>query len=383
MFALLPAVTFLLAAPPQPPSPGIGLAQPKPGGPHVVQVSGLSAETITRLREQNPSPQAFGAILRVIVAGGKPAEEAGRPPVAGSYSITDGVLRFEPQFPFVPGVEYRVTLNLAKLPGSDPKTAPIRASVAIPKPPPGPPTSITAVFPTANRLPENALRLYVHFSGAMARGNVYRHFKLIRDDGTEVHRPFLELDEELWSTDGLRLTILFHPGRVKRGLAPREEEGPILEEGHRYTLVIDNRWEDVAGRPLTAEVRRTFVVGPPEDRPVDPERWSLIAPRARSDAPLMLRLARPLDHALLEGMVWVVNAAGKPVAGTLTVGGGERVITFAPAKPWTRGEYRLVVDTRLEDVCGNRVGEPFEVDVFKPVERKIRTKTLERTFTVR
>jgi hypothetical protein len=34
-------------------------------------------------------------------------------------------------------------------------------------------------------------------------------------------------------------------------------------------------------------------------------------------------------------------------------------------------------------VCGNRVGEPFEVDVFKPLTRKIETKTHERAFTVR
>ena len=102
-----------------------------------------------------------------------------------------------------------------------------------------------------------------------------------------------------------------------------------------------------------------------------------------SDAPLILRLAKPLDRALLGSMLSVTDAAGQPVAGEVTVGGGERVVTFAPAKPWARGEYKLAVDTRLEDVCGNRVGEPFEVDVFRPIERKIETKTVERKFTVR
>jgi hypothetical protein len=34
-------------------------------------------------------------------------------------------------------------------------------------------------------------------------------------------------------------------------------------------------------------------------------------------------------------------------------------------------------------VCGNRVGEPFEVDVFKPVTRKVETKTVERRFAVK
>ena len=96
--------------------------------------------------------------------------------------------------------------------------------------------------------PENTLRLYVHFSGQMTRGNIYRHVKLIRDDGREVKRPFLELDEELWSSDGLRATLFFDPGRVKRELVPREQDGPILEEGHSYALVFSREWKDAEGR---------------------------------------------------------------------------------------------------------------------------------------
>jgi hypothetical protein len=82
-------------------------------------------------------------------------------------------------------------------------------------------------------------------------------------------------------------------------------------------------------------------------------------------------------------MVWVADDKGGRVPGAVTVGGGERVVTFAPQKPWGKGDYKVVVDTRLEDVCGNRVGSPFEVDVFKPVTRKIDTKTVERRFAVR
>ena len=85
---------------------------------------------------------------------------------------------------------------------------------------------------------------------------------------------------------------------------------------------------------------------------------------------------------MLGRVVWVADAVGEQVPGTLTVGGGERVLTFAPGTPWKRGAYKLMVDSRLEDVCGNRVGEPFEVDVFKPVTRKIESKTFERLFMV-
>ena len=82
-------------------------------------------------------------------------------------------------------------------------------------------------------------------------------------------------------------------------------------------------------------------------------------------------------------MLWVTDAAGKRVVGTLAVGGGERVVTFSPAKPWVRGNYKLVIDASLEDVCGNRVGEPFEVDVFRPIPLRPATKLVDRAFAVK
>ena len=379
VIALSLALPLLRGADPQ---PEIRLTRPTPDGPQVIEVTGVGKDA-AKLKDAKLAPAEWRAILRVMVADGTPEEIATRPPLAGTFSVADGAIRFEPQFPLVPGVRYQATFNPSKIPGGDPKAKPITTGIAIAKPPPGPPSSVAAIFPSADRLPGNTLRFYLQFSAPMGRGNVYRHLKLIRDDGKEVFAPFLELDEELWSVDGTRLTVFFHPGRVKQGLQPREEFGPILEEGRSYTFAIDRKWQDAEGQPLRAEFRKTFTAGPPDGQPVNPRDWTLIAPRANSDAPLILRLAKPLDRALLGRMVWVTDAAGKKVDGTIAVGGGERVVTFAPAKPWARGEYKLVVDDRLEDVCGNRVGEPFEVDVFRPVTKKVETKTVERPFAVR
>ena len=357
--------------------PSIRLVTPRPGAEPVLEVSGLPKGTIARLKESKPTTRAWTALFRVVVSGGAEAELQARPPLAGSYSLTDTGVRFEPQFPLVPGREYVAILQ------AEPNAKPIRLTITLPKPAPGPRLAITAVYPSANHLPENTLRFYVHFSGEVARGNVYRHFKLVRDDGVEVKEPFLELDEELWSQDGRRLTLLFHPGRVKRELVPREELGPILEAGRTYTLSISGKWEDTECRPVVSGFSKTFTAGPADESPVDPGIWALMTPRARSDAPLIVKLPKPLDHAMLGRVVWVVDARGQEVPGTLTVGGGERVLTFAPKNPWKAGDYKLMVDTRLEDVCGNRVGEPFEVDVFKPLTRKIESKTVERPFRVR
>jgi len=290
-----------------------------------------------------------------IVVDGTPTEVATRPAVAGTWSVRGKALVFEPQFPLVAGLTYRVTGDFTK---------PLQ--VAVPKPPPGPPVSVAAVFPSANVLPENTLRFYVHFTGQMTRGTIYRHVKLVRDDGVEIKRPFLELDEELWSADGLRVTLLFHPGRVKRELVPREEDGPILEEGRTFTMIFTREWKDTDSRPLVREFRKTFRVGPLEEAAIDLNTWSLMAPRAGSDGPAIVRLAKPVDRALLASTISVVDADGRAVKGEVTVGGGERVVTFAPAEAWKPGAYRLIVDPRLEDSCGNRVGEPFEIDASRP-----------------
>lgn len=348
-----------------------------------IEVVGVNPTTLAKLRIAKLESRDWHNLLTIVVAEGTPADIASRPPVAGTYSVTDKTIRFEPQFKLTPGLKYRATFNPSQLPDGDLKASPVVAELSIPKPPPGPPTSIIAVFPSANVLPENAIRFYVHFSGPMSRGDIYRHFKLIRDDGRVVESPFLELDEELWAIDDNRITIFFHPGRVKRGLEPRETVGPILEAGHTYTLVIDRKWEDAEGKPLVTEYRKTFRVGPPDDQPIDPMQWTLIAPRAGSDSPLIVRLAKPLDRALLESHLWINDAAGHRVPMRVSVGGGERVVAFAPVGPWQPGHYSLAIDTRLEDVCGNRVDKPFEVDVFHPIQRKIETKLVTRRFTVR
>ena len=66
----------------------------------------------------------------------------------------------------------------------------------------------------------------------------------------EVDLPFLELEQELWDSSGKRFTLFFDPGRIKRGLKPREEVGPALEEGKSYTFVVDRAWHDAQGDSL-------------------------------------------------------------------------------------------------------------------------------------
>jgi hypothetical protein len=80
--------------------------------------------------------------------------------------------------------------------------------------------------------------------------------------------------------------------------------------------------------------------------------------------------------------ITVTDAKGQPVAGKVTVSNGETLWQWTPERPWEAGEFNLVIDTTLEDPCGNRVGRPFEVDVFDKVE-KVATKTVALPFRVK
>jgi hypothetical protein len=216
----------------------------------------------------------------------------------------------------------------------------------------------------------------------MSRGEAYRHIHLLDAAGREVDHPFLEVDEELWDPTGKRFTLFFDPGRIKRGLKPREEVGPALEEGKSYTLVIDREWPDARGFPLTQSFRKPFRVGPPDDRPPDPKTWKLAPPRAGTRQPLMVRFPKPLDHALLEEAVTVADAAGRPVPGAVAVTDAETIWRFTPDRPWQPGGYRFVTPTRLEDLACNRIGRPFEVDVLHPVGWEVKSETVSLPFQV-
>jgi hypothetical protein len=179
------------------------------------------------------------------------------------------------------------------------------------------------------------------------------------------------------------LTLLFHPGRIKKGLKPREELGPILEAGKKYTLVIDRQWSDADGNGLKESLRKQFRAVAAEEQSPDPKSWKIQPPPAGSREPLQVRFAKPLDHALLERMIWVTGPQGRKLPGTVTVAEHETRWQFTPQRPWQAGPHHVVVDTRLEDSAGNSVRRPFEVDVFHPIERQVHVETMQLPFSIR
>ena len=208
----------------------------------------------------------------------------------------------------------------------------------------------------------------------MRRGDAWDYIRLLDRSGKPLDLPFLEVDQELWDAETKRLTVLFDPGRIKRGVLPRDEAGTALTEGAEYTLVINSEWRDHNGAPLLSEFRKKFRVLPEARAGIELKSWSL-KPPSTGDSALIVDFPAPLDYALLNRLLTVLGPEGRPVDGTITLARNEAQWQFRPDKPWSAGAHELRVDTALEDVAGNRVGRPFDVDVFEPI-----TKTISRKY---
>lgn len=321
-------------------------------------VLGLDPDAIGRLAALDLAREAWQELFSVHV------EDESRPPMLGDYGLRGDRLELIPAYGLSPGVRYRAVFRpaaLTALVGAWSRaSAPLARDFALAHQPTTPSTRITAVYPSTDRLPENLLKLYVHFSATMSQGVAYRHLSLLGPDGLPIELPFVELEEELWDPSGRRLTVLFDPGRIKSGLVPRRETGPALRAGATFTFVVDSAWPDATGATLASGHRKDFEVTAHDDRSPDPDAWALAVPAAFSRDPLVVKLDEPLDNALLQRLVSVIRD-GDRLKGEIELDDRERRWLFRPAAPWRPVAHRLQIDPWLEDLAGNRVGAAFEV----------------------
>jgi len=327
---------------------------------------------------QSVSIQLEGGVFRVVGAStGTLVVYAGAsdvPPLAGKATVESGAIVFRPSYPLAPGVRYRAVFT-------PPRGAAIEKTFDGPARRTTPTTHVERVYPSADVLPSNQLRLYIYFSGPMSRGEAEQRIHVLDAAGKIVPRVFLP-GQELWDPDNRRLTMTFDPGRIKRDLVSNRAMGPPIGEGKRYTLAIDREWHDANGVPMTEEFRKTFRGGPAVRQPPDPKTWKIVSPAAGSHAPLVVAFGRPMNYTLLQRMLKVVGPHGE-VAGAVDVGRNEVEWRFTPQQPWTAGRYRLVVDNGLEDLAGNKIGQPFDIDVFDRVTDHITTTTSSIPFEIR
>ena len=279
------------------------------------------------------------------------------PSVAGHWRVANEVAWFEPRHPLMAGETYRLIVDWD---GAD---TPAVLEASVPSSRPLERAEVLAVYPTGPLLPENQLKLYIQFSQPMHRWDPYDHIRLVDlTTGQPVDAAFHALRDGLWNAAGTRLTVVFDPGRIKRGLANNEVLGPPLVPGHQYRLEVEETWLAATGDPLRAPYIKTFTAGDADRTSPSPATWTVQVPSS-PEAAVRLDFGETMDWALLEDLVWVRGPDRTDISLDVTIVSEQSRWSGTPHEPWADGEYRILVDCRIEDLAGNNVERLFDIDL--------------------
>jgi hypothetical protein len=195
----------------------------------------------------------------------------------------------------------------------------------------------------------------------------------VEDDKGNILPDELLPGQELWDPAFRRLTMTFDPGRIKRGLTSNQTIGPPITEGRHYKAGDRSRLARRARRSDGPGFLRSFTGGPPDRTPPDPAQWHVTGSGEGNDERAGRRLPRPMNYALLLKMIQVARGQAM-VAGAVALDRHETEWRFTPDTPWQAGDYRLVIDTGIEDLAGNHIGGAFDIDIFEKVSKTYRAQ---------
>lgn len=306
-------------------------------------------------------------------------------PMAGTYAWHGDSLSFTPGFSFAAGQPYHAvfdcqTLNI--LAGSKQANTVkiLEHSFSIPKEN-RTSTFVETVYPQADVLPENMLRMYISFSGPMMSGEAYEHITLVREDGTPIEKAFLVIDQELWDAERKRFTLLFDPGRIKRGIQSQLDLGTPLQASQTYRLIIDSTWRDVHGNPLAGSYSKVFTVTSAERSTLNIQHWKITAPTAGTKDELMIMFDRPVDYVLALKHIAITTTQAGNVSGQILFT-HSRYWRFIPDQAWAEDQYVVEVNPELEDVAGNNLNNTFDIDLHN-AKRISTTEIVRRYFSIK
>lgn len=301
--------------------------------------------------------------------------EGSSTPILGSFEAQGGGLRFVPIVPFTPGMTYVIRYVWQK---GEVEVG--RITLPVSK---SPPPELLSIYPLQDTVPENLLKVYLRFSAPMMEGRSASLVHLLKDGRDTMKGTFLDLQPELWNPDGTILTLWLDPGRIKLDLIPNRELGNPLTRGYRYELVVGEGWRSKDGIEMNKSVRKSFVVGTRDDTSPSIDQWLLVLPASTTKEALHVRFGEGLDRMLAEETIFVLDRERKAVAGTYEILGEDSMLAFIPDKPWTKGDYILSVESRLEDLSGNNLNRLFETDLAKSDARKETRSVYERSFSIK
>jgi hypothetical protein len=199
----------------------------------------------------------------------------------------------------------------------------------------------------------------------MQEGQALQHIVLIKGENDTLRNVFLDLQPELWSNDRTILTLWLDPGRIKRDLQPNLEMGPPLQEGARYRLSILQDWPGAEGISLRTAFHKNFITTKRDEQSPEIDSWIIHSPASGSTDKLEIDFTESLDYVLIGKAIFIVDAQGREVKGTIGEKENETGFFFTPAIPWKTGTYTIECESRMEDLAGNNMNRLFDKDLTK------------------
>lgn len=280
------------------------------------------------------------------------------PPILGTCQTEGKQWVYTPRYRLASNQSYQATLELSP-------TKRLTRRYRTPQQKASPPPIVERVYPTTDQLPANHLKFYIFFSRPMREGReIFDQIELRDENDQSVREAWRRT--ELWTDDARRLTLWIHPGRIKTGVNLREDEGPVLEAGHEYSLVIKAGLKDSQGRSLKKPFIKKFQVQDDDRKRPLPLDWKITTPSAGTRECVKLDFGEPLDYALLFKFLEIRDSQGKPVPGKIVIGKKESSWKFYPKSPWQSKTFQIQVDGLLEDLAGNTPLRLFDTDLVQP-----------------
>lgn len=218
---------------------------------------------------------------------------------------------------------------------------------------------VVNIYPTSEILPENLLRFYVEFSNSMRIVNNLENIKLLDEKGKEIKGAIFNNVYELWDSEQKQLTLILDPARVKTGLKANENFGRALQANKKYQLIIEKA-EDIYGNPLDQPYVKEFFVKEEDMKIPDFNNWKLTLPKSNSFQAFKIQSPQAIDRLSLLNKIVLVNSKKEIIDGEIEISNQEKEWSFSPKHKWEKGTYMLIINSRLEDPCGNNLNGLFD-----------------------
>ena len=294
-----------------------------------------------------------------------------RTDVLGKFTVESSYTTFESAIPLTAGLHYEVLLDTIVL-----------AEIEVPLDKTALSPEILNVYPTQDTVPENLLKIFIHFSQPMVEGHSLRYLTVLKNNRDTLKGTFLDLQPELWNQESTLLTLWVDPGRIKRDLIPNKQLGAPLNANEQYTLYISSDWTGKNGKSLTRSFSKSFITTSRDDTSPQPDQWIVTPPLLGTRQSLEVNLKESLDYSLLNDAIRVVNDQGNSVAGTIDLRQEETKFIFVPNASWKAGHYRLLIEGRLEDLAGNNLNRSFDKDLTSKEKQKEPREIFEVSFNI-